>query len=458
MTVTIANSDLGNTLDFWRQRLNECASAMSNVVVTVGPVATTGNAAITGTLSSNVANANHLISGNTVVNSTVFTLGNSTQNVYLTSTAWSMGNAITNCISNSTVFTLGNSIVNASVNSTGFYVGNTTANIFISFPTGDQITSGDYFLNANGDYVDASQMANPAGGNTQVQFNDSDAFNGTAGMTFNKVSNTLFVANVVNVGIQSSLTNTTLTCGTTTVNGSQVNCVSYRIGLYMVANTLGLYHNGLINAASYAATNFAANSSGVFHTAVMNAASFRVGTSMVANSTGVYAALVNASMVNSSQFTVPNYFTVNDTYIDFTTLDVYANGHTGNAGLALVSNGTASYFGTAMASHRSFSVMTPQLNDRMVVLWTNTTITLAEINTVIDGSGGSVTTTWSYGVNCFAAGNTTIQAGIVTTSTTSGNRQTSFSSATVPANNFVWVVATATGGTVNSFHATVRFN
>lgn len=457
MTVTIANSDLGNTLDFWRQRLNECATAMSNVVVTVGST-TTGNAAISGTLSANIANANHLISGNTVVNSTVFTLGNSTQNVYLTSTAWMMGNAITNCVSNSTIFALGNATVNATVNSTGFYVGNTTANIFISFPTADQISSGDYFLNANGDYIDASQMANPAGSDKYVQFNDAGSFNGLAGFTFTKGSNTLFVANVVNVGTVASLTNSTLSIGVTTVNSSVMNCTSYRVGLYMAANQTGIYHNGLINAASYNSTDFVANSSGVFHNHLVNAAALTVGTTTVANTSGVYTPLVNATIVNAAQFTVLNYFTVTDSYLDITTLDLYANGHTGNAGLALVSNGTAAYFGTAMASHRGLSIMTPQLNDRMIVLWTNTAIALAEINTLVDGSSPSVTTTWYYGINAFAASNTTIQAGIVTTSTTSGNRQTSFSSGSIPANNFVWMVVTATGGTVNSFHATVRFN
>lgn len=92
MTVTVANVANTNTFDFWKNRTNELADAMTNKVVTVNTAATTGNAAITGTFTANV------LAGNTV------------------------------------------------------YLSNTTSNLTISIPNTSVIASGDYFLNANGEW------------------------------------------------------------------------------------------------------------------------------------------------------------------------------------------------------------------------------------------------------------------------------------------------------------------
>lgn len=92
MTVTVANVANTNTFDYWRVRTNELADAMTNKVVTVETVATTGNAAITGTFTANV------LAGNTV------------------------------------------------------FLSNTTSNVTITVPSTSQKTSGDYFLNANGNW------------------------------------------------------------------------------------------------------------------------------------------------------------------------------------------------------------------------------------------------------------------------------------------------------------------
>ena len=92
MTVTVANVANTNTFDFWKNRTNELADAMTNKVVTVNTAATTGHAAITGTFTANV------LAGNTV------------------------------------------------------YLSNTTSNLTISIPNTSVIASGDYFLNANGEW------------------------------------------------------------------------------------------------------------------------------------------------------------------------------------------------------------------------------------------------------------------------------------------------------------------
>jgi len=48
MAIKVANTELTSTFDFWRNRTNELAVAMSNQVVSCNSLPTTGNSAITG--------------------------------------------------------------------------------------------------------------------------------------------------------------------------------------------------------------------------------------------------------------------------------------------------------------------------------------------------------------------------------------------------------------------------
>jgi len=66
MTITVANTANTNTFDYWRNRTNELADAMTNKTLTVDSNTATGNAAITGTFSANV-----LFLGNTTSNLTI---------------------------------------------------------------------------------------------------------------------------------------------------------------------------------------------------------------------------------------------------------------------------------------------------------------------------------------------------------------------------------------------------
>ena len=74
MTVNVANTSNTNTFDYWRNRTNELAYAVSTYAVTAGSTnAASGNAAITGNF-----NANTFTVGNSTVNTTIRT-ANSTQ-------------------------------------------------------------------------------------------------------------------------------------------------------------------------------------------------------------------------------------------------------------------------------------------------------------------------------------------------------------------------------------------
>ena len=82
MTVTVANTLITNTFDYWRTRTNEMSYAMSTVVVSTGST-TTGTAGVTQNFV-----ANQHISGTGSVNATMNTssvyITNSTSNIALT--------------------------------------------------------------------------------------------------------------------------------------------------------------------------------------------------------------------------------------------------------------------------------------------------------------------------------------------------------------------------------------
>lgn len=70
MTVNVANVANTDTFNYWKNRTNELATAMSNVVVTTNSNTAAGNAAISGTFTANVVYANTITVGNSSVNTT----------------------------------------------------------------------------------------------------------------------------------------------------------------------------------------------------------------------------------------------------------------------------------------------------------------------------------------------------------------------------------------------------
>lgn len=96
MTVTVAQTSNTQTFSYWLNRTNELANAMSTVVVTTEasatPSPTSGNSAITGTFTANVLIANTV------------------------------------------------------------RISNSSSNVVISVPNTSAVSSGDYFLNANGNW------------------------------------------------------------------------------------------------------------------------------------------------------------------------------------------------------------------------------------------------------------------------------------------------------------------
>jgi len=125
-------------------------------------------------------------------------------------------------ISNSSgILFVGNTTVNLVINSTSVSIANSTVTFTIVRPTAAQ-QAGSYFLHANGSWATASGgSGTPGGSNTQIQYNDSGAFAGSAGLTFNNTTNTVTIANSLTV-VSSLL-----------VGNSTVNAVANATGIYV---------------------------------------------------------------------------------------------------------------------------------------------------------------------------------------------------------------------------------
>ena len=131
------------------------------------------------------------------------TEGNST----ISATSLYIGNSVISSSVTKSGFTTGTSTSNSVINSSSFSVSNSTANIVITIPSASQISNGTFYLNANGSWAAINTTAvttNPAGSNTQLQFNNSGAFGASDGLTFNLTTNTLNIANAVYLGNTTS--------------------------------------------------------------------------------------------------------------------------------------------------------------------------------------------------------------------------------------------------------------
>ena len=177
--------------------------------------------------------------------------------------------------SNSTIITdsngfintikVGNTTINAVVNSTSLALSNSTSSITITIPSAAVAGDGNYYLNANGAYAFVNTSAAPggSGSNTYIMFNDSGVQNTNIGFTFNKTTNTIFVANTINVGANVNLTTTQLNVGNSTVNAvqTQTSFVVANSTATTTANTLmvSVGANSYINAISYFVGNSTVN-------------------------------------------------------------------------------------------------------------------------------------------------------------------------------------------------------
>lgn len=168
MTVSVANTSNTSTFQYWLDRTNELADAMTTKTVTVNSNVATGNAVVNGIFTATTLTANTLRGGNTttsanlsVISNTIFNSGAivSVGNVAVYPNYISIGNTTVNTYTNSSSLTtntviatsylsVGNTSQNVSINSTAISVGGvslsppTSINVQTS-GTGSQVI--DYF-------------------------------------------------------------------------------------------------------------------------------------------------------------------------------------------------------------------------------------------------------------------------------------------------------------------------
>ncbi len=163
-------------------------------------------------------------------------------------------------------------------------------------------------IHANGTHGSAGQVlvsdganvywgTGTSGTNTQIQFNDSGVANGSAGFTFNKAANALFVGNTVTVGANVVLSVSSLTIGNSSVN-AVTNSSTLTVTNVSVTNATitKIYANGAHGTENQVLTSnstgglffappAATNLDGLTDVAVTSASAGQV---LIANSTGFF--------------------------------------------------------------------------------------------------------------------------------------------------------------------------
>jgi hypothetical protein len=254
-----------------------------------------------------------------------------------------------------------------------------------------------------------------AGANTQVQYNDSGVANATAGFTFTKTSNTLFVGNTITVGANSTLNTNyltfagnTTTAPTITVGVANLTFTGIVMGnstitgtpTFNIANSAA---NTTVTAANITTSwNFTANSLGVYHTGVVNAATISTGTTFTANSTLVNAAAINvtgqvnvATLYATTSANVGTYFTANSTVVNaiaITTANVTTTTNVMTIGTTLYINTTGNVCISNSAPTDKLSVNgTTTLGGNVVILGGNIVATSANLNVKDVNVSGNLT-------------------------------------------------------------------
>ena len=171
MTITVTPVSNTQTFGSWLAVTNRLANLMSQNTVTsdstAGGSVTTGNSFINGHFGANTLHVGTALRGGNLTTNAVLTIA--------TNTAFAQSS-----------ITVTDGIVTISNTTSGTSLAITVANSTL-------IANGSYYLNANGSWERV--VTDAAGGNTQIQFNNSNSFAGSANLTFINANNRLTVGN-----------------------------------------------------------------------------------------------------------------------------------------------------------------------------------------------------------------------------------------------------------------------
>jgi hypothetical protein len=251
------------------------------------------------------------------------------------------------------------------------------------------------------------------------------------------VAETTMATNAINttsIAITNSTAKAILTSTTLTINtvSATTNGFSATAALLQIGNTS--------ISANHTPTGF------IVGTSTTNSTTYASGANVVLRTTEI---LVGNSIVNTivgnTQIAIGNS-TVNATV---NSIAMKINSNT----IANCTVTPTNFFPT-----KSISVLNPTSGDDLTFTWTQVPLTVAEIRSVVKGSvSPSVTVSIYSSTDRTGASNTLHISANVTTNVTTGNTWTSFGSATVAANSWVWATLTTVSGTITEYHCTMRF-
>lgn len=256
-----------------------------------------------------------------------------------------------------------------------------------------------------------------SGANTQIQFNDSGNLGGSAGFTFDKVTNNVAVGNSLFVTTTVNASSFTAGAIGTGTGGSVQNTTTVFVG----NNTL----NTSITAAGLVVNGTAvvANNSGVFTTGTVNGATLSVGSTVVANATTLNA---NGATINSTGAFITGL--VNATSFNAGATGTGSGGSVQNTTTMFIGNNTVNTVITSAGLNVNGTVIANNLtlNANGVVINSTGGFFSGLVNATSHTSGATGTGTGGFLANTTTAlvGNNTINTNITSTTVSVANSTT----------------------------------
>ena len=106
---------------------------------------------------------------------------------------------------------------------------------------------------------------------------------------------------------------------------------------------------------------------------------------------------------------------------------------------------------------KSITVESPTTVENISMFYTPVQITVTEVESVLQGLTPSINWGVRFSSTRTDPGTELTIGGFVTTSITIGDTEDTFDNPVIPADSFVWIVTTAASGSLESFHATIRY-
>jgi hypothetical protein len=128
----------------------------------------------------------------------------------------------------------------------------------------------------------------------------------------------------------------------------------------------------------------------------------------------------------------------------------------GSSGQFLRTSGSVATW--AAVNHvKGVSVESPTSSENLSLFYTDHAITITRVSDVVQGTSPSVTYNIRHASTRNSGTPNNVFSANRTVTSTSGATTTTFNDATIPANSWVWLITSATSGTVNEVNVTIQY-